>query len=65
MKSKTLVIIAVAALMLGGCGWFGRVSASVTGYSIACVKETGVQYVQFPSGAAPLYDKDNKIVPCE
>lgn len=65
MKSKTLVLITVAALSLGGCGWFDRVSASVTGYSLICVKEKGVMYVQFPSGAAPLYDKDNKIVTCE
>lgn len=56
--------IALAASM-AGCGMAERFGAQVTGYTTICVKETGVQYVQFTSGAAPLIDLNGKPVPCK
>jgi hypothetical protein len=51
---------------LSHTGWWNRnLDANITGYSITCVKETGVKYVQFPSGAARLDDKNGKPVPCD
>jgi hypothetical protein len=58
--------ITVIALGLAGCGWFDRkVVANVTGYSTICIKETGVTYIQGPSGLAPLYEASGKLVPCK
>lgn len=63
MKLALILILAVASV--SGCGWFDRyVTANVTGYSIICVKETDVKYVQGPSGLAVLVDKRNMPVPC-
>ena len=60
---------AVLGLALGaaGCGWFDRkIVRNLTGYSILCVKETNVSYVQGPSGLAPLVSlPDGKPVPCQ
>lgn len=62
-KIATLIILSFA---LTGCGWFERkVTANVMGYSIVCVKETKVRYVQFPSGIAPLYTPDGRLVLCD
>ncbi len=62
---KKLLIVGLA-LALTGCGWFDRkVVANLTGYSTMCVKETGVTYVQGPSGLAPLYTADGKLVACK
>ena len=52
------------ALALTGCGYFERMTATVTGYSTICVKETGVMYVQGTSGLARLDDKNGHPVPC-
>lgn len=59
---KTLCIIAVAAL-LAGCGWFDRkVTANLTGHSVACIE--GVRYLQFPSGVTVQYGQDGRIRTC-
>jgi Family of unknown function (DUF6440) len=60
---KTIVLIAL--LTLTGCGWWDRGVAYVTGYQIICVKETGVKYVTFNTGAAVLIDRDGKPVGCQ
>ncbi len=64
MKMKSLIAI-VALIALTGCGWLNRQIGYVTGYSLLCVKETNVYYVQFPTGAAVLVDKDGKPVSCK
>ena len=56
--------IGAAAVVTAGCGQIDRAIATTTGYSTICVKETGVKYVQFTSGAAPLVDQAGKPVPC-
>jgi hypothetical protein len=59
-----LVLIAVSALALTGCGWFDRyVVANTTGYSRTCVD--GVMYLQFPSGATPQYNIDGSLKGCK
>lgn len=50
--------------LLGGCGWLNRAGGYITGYSLVCVTETHVQYIQFPTGAAVLVDVNGKPVPC-
>ena len=60
------LLLVTIALALSGCGWFDRkVVANVTGYSTICIKETGVMYIQGPSGLAPLYEVSGKLVPCK
>lgn len=57
--------IAIAALLsLTACGWWDRGVAYLTGYQIICVKETGVEYVAFNTGAAILIDQDGKPQAC-
>ena len=46
MKIKIL-IVALFSLTLTGCGMISRLTAHYTGYSLICVKETGVEYIQF------------------
>jgi hypothetical protein len=59
-----LILIAVSALVLTGCGWFDRyVVANATGYSRTCVD--GVTYLQFPSGATPQYNIDGSLKGCK
>lgn len=59
-------IIAIALLLtLTGCGWLSREVAKLGGYSLICVDETGVMYVQFSSGAAPLLDRNGKPQACK
>ena len=65
MKKFKITLIAIALLSLSGCGYISRLTAHYTGYSIICVKETGVQYIQFTSGAAVLVDKDGKPQTCK
>lgn len=55
----------LALIPLAGCGWFDRLEAYATSYSLVCVKNTGVMYVQFSSGAAPLYKADGSLVQCD
>jgi hypothetical protein len=52
-------------LSLTGCGWLSREFAKLGGYSLICVEETGVMYVQFSSGAAPLIDQNGKPKACK
>lgn len=61
---KKLLLGVILVFGLTGCGQVDRVVAKYTGYSLICVEETGVQYVQFTSGAAVLLDKDGKPVKC-
>lgn len=59
-------IIAIALILsLSGCGWINRQIGYITGYSLVCVEETHVQYIQFPTGAAVLLDKEGKPVACK
>jgi hypothetical protein len=62
MKPTIALIILFA---LAGCGWINRQVGYITGYSLVCVEETHVQYLQFPTGAAVLVDKDGRPVPCK
>lgn len=64
MKIRALIAITLL-LTLSGCGWFNRLGGYLSGYSLLCVSETNVQYVQFPTGAAVLVDKEGKPVPCK
>ena len=59
---KTLALLAL--LVLTGCGWVDRGMAYLTGYQLVCVKETGVQYVVFNTGAAVLVDQNGKPQGC-
>lgn len=64
MTLRTAIAL-VALLALTGCGWLNRQVGYITGYSFVCVKETGVQYIQFPTGAAVLVDQDGKPQACK
>jgi hypothetical protein len=59
-----IAIITIAILSLSGCGWINRTLGYISGYSMVCVSETHVQYIQFPTGAAVLVDKNGKPVTC-
>jgi hypothetical protein len=58
-------IALILLLSLAGCGWINRQIGYITGYSLLCVKETGVTYVQFPTGAAVLVDENGKPQRCQ
>jgi len=59
-----LILIAVSALALTGCGWFDRyVVANITGYSKICIE--GVTYLQFPSGVTPQLNLEGLPVACK
>lgn len=60
-----IVLIALSLLMLSGCGYLDRASAYIKGYTIICVKETGVSYVVFNTGAAVLLNKQGQPVACQ
>jgi len=64
MKLTSILALSVLALALTGCGALNRSIGSLTGYTLVCVKETGVIYLQFPTGAAVLLDKDGKPKAC-
>lgn len=57
-----LVIVALLALCLTGCGGANKVGAVFGGYVKTCVE--GVTYLQFPSGAALMVDITGKPVGC-
>lgn len=59
------ILILSALLALSGCGWLNRQIGYVTGYSLLCVEETHVQYIQFPTGAAVLVDQNGEPVACK
>ena len=59
-----LILIALSALALTGCGWFDRyVVANTVGYSKTCVE--GVTYLQFPSGVTPQLNIEGRPVACK
>lgn len=61
---KAIIIAALAAVALTGCGWFDRQVASVTGGATeTCVG--GVLYLQFTSGASVAYNPDGTIKQCK
>lgn len=62
---KRIILWAVVAVSLTGCGVMHRMFAGFSDYSIICVEETHVQYVQFTSGSAVLVDQAGKPVPCK
>lgn len=62
MKNKFLILAAL--IPLAGCGAYERSVATMAGYSLVCIKETGTLYVQFASGAAPLITPDGNIAIC-
>lgn len=62
---KNWLIVIGTCLMLSGCGWASQVTAHIAGYTTVCVTETNVVYVQFPTGVAPLYNKDGTLVGCK
>lgn len=59
-KIFALILISVA---LTGCGDANKFGASITGYSLVCVR--GVSYIQFPSGASVQYDQAGNVVTCK
>ena len=59
---RLVLVMALGVVALTGCGKISRVEAAWTGHSIECVN--GVSYVQFTSGAAPLYTIDGKLIAC-
>ena len=53
-------------LLLSGCGGsWNQFKAHMFDYTSVCVKETGVMYVQFPTGVAPLYNLNGTLVSCK
>lgn len=59
-----LILIALSALALTGCGWFDRyVVANTVGYSKTCIE--GVTYLQFPSGVTPQLNIEGRPVTCK
>lgn len=63
MRNK-LIFCSIACLMLTGCGGWNKFVAHIESYTTVCVNETHVMYVQFPTGAAPLYNQDGTLVRC-
>lgn len=61
---RKIVLIGLCAL-LSSCGGISKEIAHFSGYSLICVEETHVQYVQFASGAALLVDLDGRPVRCD
>lgn len=61
---RSLIVMATAAILLTGCGYFDRKIAAVTGGATeTCV--SGVLYLQFTSGASVAYTPDGKIKTCK
>ncbi len=58
-----ILIAAIIALTLAGCGAVDRGIASFTGYSKMCVE--GVSYLQFTSGSTVQVDLNGKPVGCK
>lgn len=59
---KTAILIVASVLLLTGCGWFDRLTATATGYARVCVD--GVEYLQFTSGATVAYTRAGKVKTC-
>ena len=63
MNKKSLILMGIL-VALTGCGMINRSVAWLTDYSIICVTETHVKYVQFTSGTAVLVDATGKPQSC-
>ena len=59
---KKILTLMIIALLLSGCGRFGRWWAGVSGYSTECVN--GVEYLQFVSGVTVKYNSNGTISTC-
>ena len=59
---KKVMMVAVACVILAGCGGVGQLEASLTGYSESCVD--GVAYLQFASGVTVKYNPDGTVATC-
>lgn len=57
-----LLLTTALLLSLTGCGWFDRVTATITGIAHTCID--GVEYLQFSSGASVAYTPDGKVKAC-
>lgn len=55
-------LLMIITFILSGCGYVNRGIATFTDYSTICIK--GVTYIQFTSGATPMYNIDGKLVGC-
>jgi hypothetical protein len=62
---KNIIIALFAVMFLSSCGYANQVIAHIESYTLVCVKETGVMYVQFPTGVAPLLNSLGKPVLCD
>lgn len=60
---RNYILILSILTLLSGCGWVNRAKGYLTGYSLVCVN--GVTYIQFPTGASPMYTLDGKLVACK
>lgn len=58
----SILLAALLAITLSGCGKFDRVAASVTGSAESCVD--GVAYLQFTSGVTVKYRPDGSVATC-
>lgn len=59
----SVLLAALMAIVLEGCGKVDRMVAHYTGYSKICVD--GVSYLQFTSGATVQRDRNGQVVRCE
>ena len=60
---KTAILVALAAVMLVGCGALDRKMSELTGDpSKVCID--GVLYLQFTSGASVAYTPEGKVKLC-
>lgn len=57
------LIVVFSIFFLNGCGQIEKGIAMATGYSEICV--SGVNYLQFSSGATVQVGRDGKPVSCE
>ena len=64
MTARNIIMLGII-LALSGCGYINRLTAFAVEYTTICVKETNVQYVQFPTGAAVLVDTNGKPQQCK
>lgn len=56
------IAVIFSLVLLSACGNINRDIAKMSGYAKTCVD--GVNYLQFPSGAAVQVDREGKPVPC-
>jgi hypothetical protein len=61
---KTAIIFAAILASLTGCGQVQRNYSQLTGQPTE-ICHKGVAYLQFTTGATPMYGTNNLIVTCE